>query len=294
MDHITLHANAKVNLYLDVLRRRDDGYHQIDTLFQSIDLSDELKISKSKAGIEIRCDEPSLATDERNLVYKAAKLILAEAQVNSGLRIELSKRIPLSAGLGGGSADAAATLVGINRLFELGYALEKLMKLGAILGADIPFCLVGGAARGEGIGEILAPLDGMPRFWLLIANPGFSVSTSWVYKNYNFNFNLGLTKASKDVNILIRNLREGDLNRAASQMYNALETTVINSYPEVGWLKEELLKSGALAAQMSGSGSTVFGLAENENHARRLKERLSHRVKVNFCEVISTSGCGIY
>jgi 4-diphosphocytidyl-2-C-methyl-D-erythritol kinase len=294
MDHITLHANAKVNLFLDVLRRRNDGYHQIDTLFQSIDLSDELKISKSKASIEITCNDPSLATDERNLVYKAAKLILAEAQVNSGLRIELSKRIPLSAGLGGGSADAAATLVGINLLFELGYALEKLIKLGAVLGADIPFCLVGGAARGEGIGEILTPLDGMPRFWLLVVNPGFSVSTSWVYKNYNFNW--VLTKASKDVNILIRNLREGDLIQAASQMYNALEATVINSYPEVGWLKEELLKSGALAAQMSGSGPTVFGLAENESHARRLKERLLHKVKVkvNFCEVISTSGCGVY
>ncbi|MBM3242948.1 4-(cytidine 5'-diphospho)-2-C-methyl-D-erythritol kinase, partial [Candidatus Poribacteria bacterium] len=240
MQELRIQAYAKINLFLNVLHKRPDGYHEIETVFQSIGLSDDIILRKLSRDIKINCEHSQVPLDESNLAYKAAKLLLEASSLSEGVEITIKKQIPVAAGLGGGSADAAAVLVGLNQLFELGYEREQLMSLGVKLGADVPFCILGGTALGRGIGEILEPLPPLGRIWLTLVNPGFMVSTAWVYQNLHLcskNENLGLTKCQKNVNILIQQIRTNNLRKICDEMFNVLESVVVSKYPVVLDLK---------------------------------------------------------
>ena len=299
MQKLTLQAHAKINLFLDVLYKRSDGYHEIETVFQSIDLHDDLTLRKLEKGIEIRCTHPQVPSDASNLAYKAAELIFEASGITEGIEITIDKNIPVAAGLGGGSADAAATLVGINRLFGLAYQRNFLIQLGAKLGADVPFCILGGTARGNGIGEILTPLPSFAGCHLVLANPGFEVKTSRAYRNLNLSdrrkncsatkiqqkiFNFLLTKSEKNVNILGQ-----EIQKVCHEFFNIFENTIIAEYPVIVELKKALWDSGALGILMSGSGPTVFAFMSDESHAKAAAERL----KTYFCIATTTSDVGV-
>ncbi|HIE29726.1 TPA: 4-(cytidine 5'-diphospho)-2-C-methyl-D-erythritol kinase [Candidatus Poribacteria bacterium] len=302
MQKLRIKTRAKINLFLNVLYKRPDGYHEIETVFQSIGLADDIILRKLSRGIEIKCDHPQVPSDESNLAYRAAELFFKISKLSEGVEITIEKRIPVAAGLGGGSADAAGVLVGLNRLFELGYEREQLMRLGAKLGADVPFCILGGTALGRGIGEILTPLPPLGKIWLVIVNPGFTVSTASVYQNLpacisNFvhtnsqNKNFGLTKCPKNVNILIQHIRADNLPKICPEMFNALETVVVNRYPVTRRLKNQLKEFGALSTLMSGSGPTVFALMPDEFHAKSAAGKLS--AETPFCIATTTSPVGV-
>lgn len=278
MYELQIQAYAKINLFLNVLYKRPDGYHEIETVFQSIGLSDDIILRKFSKDIKIKCEHPQVPLDESNLAYRAAKLLFEASGFSEGVEITIKKRIPVAAGLGGGSADAAAVLVGLNQLFELECEREQLMSLGSKLGADVPFCILGGTALGRGIGEILEPLPPLEKIWLTLVNPGFMVSTAWVYQNLHFgskNENLWLTKSPKNVNILVQQIRTNNLRKFCDGMFNALEEVVVNKYPVIENLKSQLKKLGALSVLMSGSGPTVFALMPDELHAKAAAEKLS-------------------
>jgi len=299
METLILQAHAKINLFLDVLYKRPDGYHEIETVFQSISLHDDLTLRKIKKGIEIRCAHPHVPSDASNLAYKAAELILETANISEGVEITIDKNIPVAAGLGGGSADAAATLVGINELFGLAYQRDFLMQLGAKLGADVPFCILGGTAIGRGIGEILTPLPTFTGCHLVVANPGFEVKTSWAYRSLSLSngrknrsatkiqqkiSNFSLTKSEKNVNILGQEIQE-----VCDEFFNVFENTVITEYPIIAELKKSLRDFGALGVLMSGSGPSVFSFVFDESHAESVAERL----RTHFCIATTTSDVGV-
>ena len=283
MQELRIRAHAKINLFLDVLYKRPDGYHEIETVFQSIGLSDEIILKKLPKDIKIKCEHPQVPLDESNLAYRTAKLLFESSELSAGVEITIKKRIPISAGLGGGSADAAGVLVGLNQLFELGYEREQLMQLGAKLGADVPFCILGGTALGQGIGEILTPLPPIGRTWLVLVNPGFMVSTAWVYQNlhgriFNFDYanpgnkNLGLTKCPKNVNILIQQIRTDNLPGICPEMFNALEAVVVHDLqPCQDRLAEALVLVGGVAL-----GVRVV-LVLPPDRPRRFVPELGHR-----------------
>lgn len=262
---IRIHAHAKINLYLEVISKRSDGYHEIETVFHSIGLHDDVIVRKrSDRAITVRCDDPQVPTDARNLAYRAAKLLTDYRPGIPGVEIDIQKRIPVASGLGGGSANAAAVLWGMNQLFDLNLAQPELMRLSAHIGADVPFCLLGGAAIGRGIGEVLTPLPPLDNAWIVLSNPGFGVPTAWAYDNINF----PLTKSSKNVNILVCHLHNGELESVAAQLFNRLETTVNSKYPSVAKLKTQLAACpGSFGALMSGSGATVFALVDSQHQA---------------------------
>jgi len=269
-------AHAKVNLYLDVLRKREDGYHDILTIFQSISLSDELVIERSD-GIWVECDVPGLPSGEMNLAYRAAKLLKDTAGLKAGVKIEISKRIPIGAGLGGGSADAAAVLIGMNELFNLNLPRRTLMELGSEIGADVPFFILGGTALGEGIGDKLTRLPFIGEIWFLLLNPAIHISTGWAYRN------LRLTKPKGNANILIQRFKGiGSPESVSSLLYNLFESVVFPEYPEVARLKGRLQEVGALGALMSGSGSTVFGIFRSKEEAEAAYELLRDEAPVCF------------
>lgn len=269
---LRIHAHAKINLYLEVIGKRPDGYHEIETVFHSIGLHDDVIVRKRGNGnITVHCDDPRVPSDARNLAYRAAKLLIDQCGDVPGVEIDIRKRIPVASGLGGGSADAAAVCWGMNQLFELNLTQPELMRISARLGADVPFCLLGGSAIGRGKGDILTPLPPLGNAWVALANPGFGISTAWVYENVNF----PLTKPSKSVNILVCQLKNGELESAAAQLYNRLETTVNAKYPSVAKLKTRLSACrGSLGALMSGSGATVFALMESQRRAKVAVESL--------------------
>ena len=286
---LRIHAHAKINLYLDVVGKRPDGYHEIETVFHSIGLHDDVIIQKrDEAGIRLECDHPQVPSDAHNLAYRAAKLLIDRTPDIRGVEIAIQKRIPVAAGLGGGSADAAAVLWGMNRLFELNLPRTELMCLGAQLGADVPFCLLGGAALGGGIGEILTPLPPLDPAWFILANPGFGIPTAWVYKNLNF----PLTKPPKRVKILVCQLHEGEISGLAAQLYNRLETPVFSRYPAVAELKMALAECpGSYGALISGSGATVFALMESQSEADFALSKFG--AAVDYCTVTTASRVGL-
>lgn len=273
MKEIKLKAKAKINLGLDVLRKREDGYHEVRMIMQTIPLYDKLTIrtAEDDAQIRVQTNLHFLPVGEDNLVYKAAKLLMDEFQIKQGLEIELVKYIPVAAGMAGGSSDAAATLVGVNKLFELGLSTEKLMERGVKIGADVPFCVMRGTALAEGIGEKLTPLPPMPKCHILIAKPGIHVSTKFVYGNLRANE----LKEHPDIDGQIRALKCGDLSELARLMGNVLETVTIPEYPVIRRIKDTMKEYGALNAMMSGSGPTVFGLFEDEEAAKEAYRVLS-------------------
>lgn len=260
-------AYAKVNLGLDVLRRREDGYHEVKMVMQTIGICDEIRISASEefTGITLKSDVANLPCDDTNLIVKAAKLMAETYDIKEGMEITLTKNIPMAAGMAGGSSDAAATLRGINRLFGIGATSEDLCKLGAKIGADVPFCIYGGTYLAEGIGEKLTKLPDLPQCTVLIAKPRFSVSTKHVYENLN------VTSIEKhpDMDTVIDCVRREDLGGVAFNMENILENVTIAEHPFIGELKEIMINRGALNALMSGSGPTVFGLFDSKPNAER-------------------------
>ncbi len=266
MDEITLKALAKINLGLDVVRRREDGYHEVRMIMQTIHLYDKLHIVKEKeSGIRITSNLSYVPTNENNLVYKAGKLLMDEFQIEEGVSVDLMKRIPVAAGMAGGSSDAAAMLYGMNEIFGLGLTRRQLMERGVKIGADVPYCLMRGTALAEGIGEKLTQLSPMVKCPVLIAKPQISVSTKFVYEN------LKLTEETShpDIDLLLHDIENGELHAIANHMGNVLETVTIPNYPVIAQIKEKMLQDGAINSMMSGSGPTVFGLFENEETAKK-------------------------
>ena len=268
MDKIQLKALAKINLGLDVLRRREDGYHEVKMIMQTIGLHDDLEIRKTKTpGIQVKTNLYYLPTNENNLVYKAAKLLMDEFQIQDGVSIQLKKRIPVAAGMAGGSSDGAAVLWGINQMYGLGLSMQALMERGVRLGADVPYCIQRGTALAEGIGEKLSVLPPMPKCTILIAKPGISVSTKFVYENLHAN-DLK-PEQHPDVDSMIEAMRQKDLGLLGSRMGNVLETVTIPAYPVINEIKRTMMDNGAIGSMMSGSGPTVFGIFDSPVAAKQ-------------------------
>lgn len=271
MDEISLKALAKINLGLDVLGKREDGYHDVRMIMQTIHLYDRVEIKKTRSPhIHVETNLYYLPVNEDNLVYRAAKLMKDEFQIKEGVRIVLQKFIPVAAGLAGGSSDAAAVLVGMNRIFNLGLKQNKLMELGLKIGADVPFCIMRGTALAEGIGEKLTALPPMPKCPVLIAKPAISVSTKTVYEGLKLYDGM----EHPDIDGVMESIQQKDLKGVASNMGNILETVTIPMYPVIKDIKKLMMDNGALNAMMSGSGPTVFGLFPNEKEIRRAYDAL--------------------
>ena len=271
MDTITLQANAKINLGLDVLRRRPDGYHEVKMIMQTVGISDRLTFARTEeSGIFIRTDREDLPGDEHNLVWKAVRRMQETYGLCGGVRVRLEKRIPIAAGMAGGSADAAAAIHAVDALYGLGLGLEEKQAVGVKIGADVPYCLMGGTALSEGIGEVLTPLPAPPQVSLVITKPPLDVSTKFVYENLH----VDRLMDHPDIDGVAACIRSGDLRGMAARLSNVLETVTAKHYPVIEERKAFLREHGALAALMSGSGPTVFGIFEEEGTARGAYERL--------------------
>jgi len=271
MKRITRNAYAKINLGLDVLRRREDGYHEVKMIMQTVDLFDTLTFTvREEPGVVLRIDTQELEAGADNLVCRAADRLLGKAGVKQGVEIFLEKRIPIAAGMAGGSTDAAATLIGLNDLFGLGYSLETLQDIGVTLGADIPYCLMGGTALAEGIGEILTRLPAPPQCVLTIAKPEINVSTKFVYENLHAD----RIKEHPDIDGMAEAIRNGSLRGITDRLGNVLETVTVREYPIIDEIRELMMRSGAENALMSGSGPTVFGIFTKKESAKRAAEQL--------------------
>ena len=271
MKDISVKALAKINLGLDVVRRREDGYHEVRMIMQTIHLFDRLEISKNTSGqITMETNLAFLPTNENNLVCKAAKLLTDEFGIKDGVHVWLHKHIPVAAGMAGGSTDAAAVLYGMNRIFDLGLSKEELMERGVKIGADVPYCVMRGTALAEGIGEKLTKLPPMVKCPVLIAKPQINVSTKFVYENLK----LDADTTHPDIDRLVADIREKNLTKIAADMGNVLETVTIPAYPVIADIKENMLQNGAVNAMMSGSGPTVFGLFEKEADAVQAYEAM--------------------
>lgn len=266
-----LQAFAKINLGLDVLGKQEDGYHEVRMIMQTIRMYDQLDMRKSvEPGIHLTTNKKYIPVDENNLVWRAAKLMMDTCGIMEGVSIHLHKVIPVAAGMAGGSSDAAATLVGMNRLFHCGLSKEKLMELGVQIGADVPYCVLRGTALAEGIGEKLTVLPPMPDCWILIGKPGISVSTKYVYTTLDLNTDT----VHPDIDGMKKALEDGNLYGITERMGNVLQDVTIPAYPEVERIKEQMKTLGAVNAMMSGSGPTVFGIFDNEEKAQEACQKL--------------------
>lgn len=274
MNQIELKALAKINLGLDVLGRRENGYHDVRMVMQSIYLYDEVRIEKAEPEeISVISNLSFLPTGEGNIAYKAAKLLKDEFQIKDGIKITLNKHIPVAAGLAGGSSNAAAVLFGMNRMFWLGLSQKELMERGVKLGADVPYCIMRGTVLAEGIGEELSVLPAMPKCTVLIAKPPVSVSTKVVYEALDS----GNIVKHPDIDGIIEGLQNRDLRQVAASMGNVLEDVTIPMHPVIEDIKNEMKACGALNAMMSGSGPTVFGLFESRAAAREAQRRIREK-----------------
>ena len=277
MEYIKLKSRAKINLTLDVTAKRDDGYHDLEMIMQTVSLYDSIFIKKAeKDGIVIKTNLYYLPTDERNITYKAAKLIKEEFGINQGVYIELTKRIPVAAGLAGGSGNCAAVIKGMNRLFDLNLSMEKMMELGARLGSDVPYCLMEGTALAQGRGEVLTPLVPCPHFYVLLAKPDISVSTAYVYKNLK----LDEVKSHPNTKAVLQAIASGDKEGISKGLCNVLETVTIPYRPIVGDIKEFVEKQDALGVLMSGSGPTVFALFDEKETAKEASRKVKDKFKI--------------
>lgn len=273
--HLSLKAYGKINLGLDVLRRREDGYHDVRMIMQTVGIFDRVDlVRKEEPGIEVETNLYYLPTNENNLVYKAAKLLMDEFQVQDGLLIRLRKFIPVAAGMAGGSSDAAAVLFGVNKMFRLGLTTEELMQRGVKIGADVPYCILRGTALSEGIGEVLTSLPPVPQCQVLVAKPGINVSTKFVYENLHAN-DLR-PEQHPDIDGMIRAIKAQDLQEIADKLGNVLETVTVKEYPVIQEIKDKMVEFGAIGSLMSGSGPTVFGLFTNPKAAQQAYEELRY------------------
>ncbi len=271
MNKIELKALGKINLGLDVLGRRENGYHDVRMVMQTLYLYDQITIVKKETpGIELKTNLFYLPVDENNLAYRAAKLLMDEFDVKEGVSIYLDKHIPVAAGMAGGSSNAAAVLFGINRMFELGLSQQELMDRGVKLGADVPYCIMRGTVLAEGIGEILTPLPALPKCYVLIAKPPISVSTKLVYEKLDSHE----IENHPDIDGILEGLEAQDIKKVAECMGNVLEKVTVEEYPVIDKIKNVMKEEGALNAMMSGSGPTVFGIFENKHLARKAADKI--------------------
>ena len=271
MDTLTRKAYAKINLGLDVLRRREDGYHEVKMIMQTVDIYDVLTFVKAPADVfRLSVDSAQIPDDDNNLVLKAARLLFATAGIDAGVEVTLQKNIPVAAGMAGGSTDAAATLIGLNALYDLRFTTEQLQEIGVKLGADIPYCIMGGTALSQGIGEILRPLPAPPRAHLVIAKPDLMISTKYVYENLHANS----LKVHPNIDGMIEALSNQDLTKMCSLMGNVLETVTEKENPIITQIKDLMKEQGATGALMSGSGPTVFGIFTEEEKARNCFQKI--------------------
>ena len=266
-ERLELKAYGKINLGLDVVRKREDGYHEVRMIMQTVDLYDRITMERMESGIRVTANLPYVPDGEGNLAYRAAKLLMEEFGITEGISIEIKKMIPVAAGMAGGSTDAAAVLVGVNRMFGLGLTKKELMERGVRLGADVPYCILRGTALSEGIGEILTELPAPPPCTLVIAKPPVSVSTKEVYGRLDL-------KALRpedhpDIDGMAEAIRTGNLDGITSRLGNVLELVTEPAHPEITRIKRLLLENGADGALMSGSGPTVFGMFKDRRQAER-------------------------
>ena len=276
-----LRAMAKINLGLDILGKRDDGYHEVRMLMQTIQMYDLLDIRrKSSPGITLTTNLLYVPSDERNLVYKAAKLLMDEFAIQEGISMKLTKSIPVAAGMAGGSSDAAAAFVGVNKMFHLGLSEQELMERAVQIGADVPYCIMRGTALAEGIGEKLTRLPQLPKCYILVGKPAVNVSTKLAYENLDLQ-NMG---AHPDIDGMISDIENGDLYTMVSRMGNVFEPGIIGKYPVIQEIKDLMEAHGALKAMMSGSGPTVFGIFDDKNKMKAAARVLrgSHLAKTVF------------
>lgn len=263
-------AYAKINLGLDVVRRLPNGYHEVRMIMQTVGIYDVLTFAKAQDGIRLQVDNEEVPADGSNLICKAAKLLLETAGVTGGVHITLEKHIPVAAGMAGGSTDAAAALLGINELYELGYDIEQLKELGVRIGADVPYCIQGGTALAEGIGEVLSVLPAPPACHLVIAKPDINVSTKFVYENLRADE----LKYHPDIDGMAEALRAQELQGILARLGNVLETVTVPHYPVIGEIKEKMREAGAEGTLMSGSGPTVFGIFTDMEKAEQAAARI--------------------
>lgn len=270
MNRIQMKALAKVNLGLDVIRRREDGYHEVKMIMQTVRLYDRIILEKTQKGISMETNLSFLPVNEQNIAYRAAKMLMDEFHIQGGLHINIDKHIPVAAGMAGGSTDGAAVLYGVNKIFELGLTKRQLMERGVKLGADVPYCIMRGTVLSEGIGEILTPVPSLPDCHILIAKPPVSVSTKHVYENLK----LDKIERHPDIDGMVEALRMEDLHGVTQRMENVLETVTIPEHPEIQQIKDLMKKKGALNALMSGSGPTVFGIFDDREKGMRARDLL--------------------
>ncbi len=289
LKELRIRAYGKINLYLDVLSKREDGYHNIETIFHSIDLHDEVILRERSAnGITVSCNHPDIPIDNKNIAYRAAESISDAVDGIGGLEIQINKRIPVAAGLAGGSANAAAVLFGINELYELGLTKETLMAIGAELGADVPFCIQGGAAIGTGIGDKLNPLPPLTDVTIILVNMGLAISTAEVFKNLH----IPLTKQENRSIIIRQCIEKCDVIGVGKNLYNYLEFQVFHKHPELAVLKTKLTtQTGCYGALMSGSGATLFAIMSDMSIAHQCKSRFDNIV--SFCTITTTNSVGV-
>ena len=273
-------AYAKINISLDIVGKREDGYHLLEMIMQSIDLYDEISIEKQKEDITITCDKQYVPVDERNLAYKAAKLFKEEYNITSGVSININKNIPVCAGLAGGSTDAAAVLKIMNKLFDINASEEKLMELGLKLGADVPYCISGGTAICKGIGEEVTKLKPFKDKILVLVKPPFGVSTKVVYQE----FKLDRVRNHPNTNLLIKAIENDDLEEVCNNMKNLLENVTLRKHKVLINIKEEMKRYGSVGTMMSGSGPTVFAFFDDMLSAQRCFEKM----KLKYNDVFIT------
>jgi len=270
MRKIAVKSYAKINLALDVLGKRPDGYHQVEMIMQGIDLWDRVEVSRtSRPGIELVCPYPETGPAGENLAYRAALLLAQATGIQPGIRIEIQKKIPVAAGLAGGSADGAAVLLALNELYQLGLGSEKLQDLAGQLGSDVPFCLWPATALAQGRGEQLTGLPALPSIWLVLFKPSYGVSTAQVYQNLH---NVRIYKRP-DIPGIMTGLKEGKLDRILQGMGNVLEYSTFALHPELQEQVSRIKKLGALRVMMTGSGPTLMAFTQGEEEARQLAEK---------------------
>lgn len=271
-------AYAKINISLDVVGKREDGYHLLEMIMQNIEVYDILRFNKNDDGINIECNKNYIPTDERNLVYKAAKLFIDTYAVKGGVDISINKNIPVAAGLAGGSTDAAATLIAMQRVYDVNISQEELCKLGLQIGADVPYCIIGGTALCEGIGESVTILSPFKGHILVLVKPNFGVSTKEVYKT------LDIDKIYKhpDTKSLIKAIEQNDIKYISENMKNVLENVTLKKHTILKDIKEKMVKMGAMGSMMSGSGPSIFGFFDDMLKAQRCYEHFKEKYKEVF------------
>jgi len=278
MKKVVNKAFAKINLSLDVLGKLENGYHEVQMVMQTVSVFDLVTVAKIKSGIELSTNLPYLPIDSNNIAYRAAEEFFEYTGIKAGVSIDISKRIPVGAGLAGGSSNASAVLKAMNKLFETNLSLKELCKIGVKLGADVPYCILGGTRLAEGIGEKLSPLPKLPKCSIVLVKPSFSISTKAVYEKIDSYSDYKRPDTKK----LIEGLHSSDMEMITSAMGNVLEEVSLSEHPILGKVKEELVNLGAICAQMSGSGPTVFGIFKNYDDARNAKKELWGKYKTVY------------